>query len=559
LKTLIQQLGLNQKFEKHLFEGIRKGDLYLNEIINALRIAKELKSGSLNSAFIAPMQSGKTGTIKHLCNLILPAIDFLDQHESILFLTSMTDTDLKNQNISSLEGFDSNIYVMPMHKFKSYGVSEVDKLNVKLIVRDEDQYGCGKESSFDRGFFNNARKLLPNLPLLSVSATPFDVLDANIKGHKIDIIHGLRHQNYFGISEMIDQGMIKPLSENYEHFQVQEDKSFLSKEIKISIAKLQNSQTGFGVIRCRNTSQAVELKTQLSSLNEKEIEVIIVGCKKEADQGIKDGLSILYRKIRVERKKVILLVINALSAGKDLKKLKSEVRFIIEIRSRQIANCVQGLPGRVCGYHDNREILIFANRRILDYYSDFESNPDLFNNEDWITELFFDEKINSMTTQLKLQTEDKEGYKTPIESYFEINVQDLFTPQGEDLLSFLEPKEYTRLLSSFAKEQYDNTKRLMISQNEEVQIRTASNYRKYNSVYKNWDKQEGDDIKGLFNHQNKQAKYGLLVSNFPVHDPRNEIGFCGVKLFIPGKSIHVNNLSKTFNTSMYLDERKEVE
>ena len=87
MKTLIQQLELNQKFEKHLFEGIRKGDLYLNEIINALRIAKELKAGSLNSAFIAPMQSGKTGTIKHLCNLFLPAINFLDQHESILFLT----------------------------------------------------------------------------------------------------------------------------------------------------------------------------------------------------------------------------------------------------------------------------------------------------------------------------------------------------------------------------------------------------------------------------------------------------------------------------------------
>ena len=33
---------------------------------------------------------------------------------------------------------------MPMHKFKSHGVVEVGNLNVKLIVRDEDQYGCGK-------------------------------------------------------------------------------------------------------------------------------------------------------------------------------------------------------------------------------------------------------------------------------------------------------------------------------------------------------------------------------------------------------------------------------
>lgn len=505
------------------------------------------------------MQSGKTGTIKHLCNLILPEIKFLEKHESILFLTSMTDTDLKHQNIRSLEGFDSNIFVMPMHKFKSHGVVEVEKLNVKLIVRDEDQYGCGKESSFDWGFFNNVRKLLPDLPLLSVSATPFDVLDAHIKGLSVEVVHGLRHQNYFGITEMIEQKMIKPLPENYEHFHVQDDKSFLSKEIKKSIAKLQNSLSGFGIIRCRNTSQAVELKSQLSSLNDKEIEVLIIGCKKEADISIKDGLSLLPRKIRVERKKVILLVINALSAGKDLKKLKSEVRFIIETRTRQIANCVQGLPGRVCGYHDNRDILIFANKRILDYYSDFETNPELFDDPDWITELFFDEKILSLSTHLKLQMQSKSGVKTPIENCFELDVNDLFSSKGERLLYFLTPEEYRDLLRSFDKEQYDKSKRISVSRNQDIQIRVSSNYKKYNTVFKNWHKNKGDDIKGLFNHHNKQAKYGILVSNYPINDIRNELNFCGIKLFIPGENLNTNNLSKTFNTSMYLDEREQIE
>ena len=57
------------------------------------------------------MQSGKTGTIKHLCNLILPNIGFVKEDESILFLTSMRDKDLKVQNIRSLEGYESNIFV----------------------------------------------------------------------------------------------------------------------------------------------------------------------------------------------------------------------------------------------------------------------------------------------------------------------------------------------------------------------------------------------------------------------------------------------------------------
>ena len=53
------------------------------------------------------------------------------------------------------------------------------------------------------------------------------------------------------------------------------------------------------------------------------------------------------------------------------------------------------------------------------------------------------------------------------------------------------------------------------------------------------------------------AKYGLLISNYPVDDPRNKIGFCGVKLFLPGKQVYLNNLSRTFSTSMYLDESED--
>ena len=136
---------------------MRAGNYFTNEIINALRIAVELKKEKSNNAFLAPMQSGKTGTIRHLCNLILPNIDFVREDESILFLTSMRDKDLKDQNIRSLEGYESNIFVMPMNKFKSHGIVEIEKLNVKLIVRDEDQYGCGKESSFDISFFSNVR------------------------------------------------------------------------------------------------------------------------------------------------------------------------------------------------------------------------------------------------------------------------------------------------------------------------------------------------------------------------------------------------------------------
>ena len=503
------------------------------------------------------MQSGKTGTIKHLCNLILPSIDFVKSDESILFLTSMRDKDLKDQNIRSLEGYESNIFVMPMHKFKSHGIVEIEKLNVKLIVRDEDQYGCAKESSFDISFFSNIRKLIPDLPLLSVSATPFDILDANLKGVDVEVINGLRHKNYFGITEMLNENMITSLDDKYEHFQVQDDKTLFSIPIRRCITKLNNSEKGFGIIRCSTTSEAIKLKNQLSGLDKNKYETIIIGCKGGADYSIQDGLNILPRKLRIENKKIILLVIHALSAGKDLKKLKNDVRFIIETRKKQFANCVQGLPGRVCGYHNNKDILIYSNKSILEHYSDFENDPEIYNDPEWINGLHFDNKVKSLSTQIKLHISHRDGLFTPIKQVCEIPIEDLFSEKGENILSFLTQEEYNTLLKYFEKETYQYKFKIGGLKNKDIQLRISSNYKKYNSVFRSWHKTIGDNYKSIFNHKKEMSKYGLLISNYPIDDPRNEIDFCGVKLYLPGETVYFKNTSRTFSTSMYLDESEE--
>ena len=244
----------------------------------------------------------------------------------------------------------------------------------------------------------------------------------------------------------------------------------------------------------------------------------------------------------------------ALTAGKDLRRLKNHCRFMIEIRSKQVANCVQGLPGRLCGYHNNRDILIFANKKILEYYSDFENDTSLFNEEGWLNELFFDEKVKTISTQTRLALNQNEGIQIPIKHSIEIPVKDVFSEEGEQILSFLSNQELKNLRTSFEINKIDSNSRIHISRNKEVQVRIASNYKKYNNVYKSWNKKFGDNIKGLFNHNNKEAKYGLLVANYPIDDDRNKINFCGVKLFIPGPPVKYQRSSNTFNKSMYFDE-----
>ena len=131
IKTMLLELGLDRNFEKNLFYKMRYDNYtFYNEVINALRISIELTSKSLNNAFLAPMQSGKTGTIKFLCNTILPNINFLNPNESVLFLTSMTDVDLRDQNIEVVPGVISlydqhamNIFLTFKRKDEPYEVT----------------------------------------------------------------------------------------------------------------------------------------------------------------------------------------------------------------------------------------------------------------------------------------------------------------------------------------------------------------------------------------------------------------------------------------------------
>ena len=98
------------------------------------------------------MQSGKTGSIKYLCNSILTSTGYLKSNQTVCFTTSMRDNSLYRQNTTSLEYYGSNILVNKVDRFKLLGLKDTSFYNYGLIIRDEDQYGSGKESTFDHSF-----------------------------------------------------------------------------------------------------------------------------------------------------------------------------------------------------------------------------------------------------------------------------------------------------------------------------------------------------------------------------------------------------------------------
>jgi len=572
LKELGQPEGLYENIVDTLNNSIREG-IFPNQVINALRIGLSIQEGNQNMAFVASMQSGKSGTIYFLCNHVLPAIGFIKDYQSILFVTSMRDTDLYEQNCRNLQkdyydAFDkslksSKIKVMKMSDFFNHPNPHkvVNDYNVELLVRDEDQYGCGEDSSFQFAFFEELRNRISDIKLLAVSATPYDILDAQIKdeGISVDVIEGFRPHQYYGITEMLDDGLIEDLPKDFKPLQTQgkgEDIIYnVHPKVFEFVAHLVKFKSGLGIIRESSTQRAIELRKLLKKDYNQQCEIIVIGSNKSCDFSINEGIREVSDLINKRCKRVILIVVQALTAGKDLGRIKEKVRFGIEPRDKQLANGAQGIAGRFCGYHKNRDFKLLASKPLLEHYSKFEQDWEIFNDEHWRNQLN-NKKVKSLTTQTKLCKVQEEGFYTPIVNITTLDYNTLLSEQGREDINFINDRGYYRLLDYFD-DSFFNIKSKGTRFNQKgVTVRIASTYNpKSNRVYKNWSCKEGDDFGNVF-FKKKQYKYGLLISNIPVDDPRNTLGFFGIKVIQAGKREYRKQISSTLNNSMYGNDDK---
>ena len=529
-------------------------------------IARSINEKNLTIALVASMQSGKSKTAYTLFNYILPDLGLIKHNESVVFLTSMSDVNLFRQNVDKIERdfycFNNSQYktsfikVVKMHKFLSQGEAIVSNYNVKYVVRDEDQYGCGQDSSFDKAFFMSIKTNFPEIPLIAISATPYDILDAKIKGEEVDVIVGDRPENYFGITEMLEEGVIRNLPRDYRPLQfdpIVKDKISLSPIIRDSIEFLNKSENGFGVIRVSKTSVAAELRKQIRKKYKNLYKVAVIGCREECDLSIRDGFSEIYHNIHIQNKKMILIIINALSAGKDLNRLKEYFRFGIESRKSQLANGSQGIPGRICGYHENRDFIIYANKGLLSHYSEFELDPEIYEDDNWRNILYSNDKVRALSTQTKFSLEQKAGLVKPVTEIKTISADELFKPTIVNELDFMDSESIEKLIGFFRNDYYRTIKRGVKLNCDNTTVRIASNYKEGKKIFARWKSDLGSNFNGIFFNKKNSHKYGILVSNFPVNHELNNIGFCGIKVFKTDGDLFLKQSTNTVNNSMYVE------
>lgn len=570
IEILLKQLNAPKSLEDNIVDTLnnsRRTGIFPNQIINALRIALSIKEGNQNLAFVASMQSGKSGTIYFLCNYILPAIGLIKDYESILFVTSMRDTDLYDQNCRVLEReyYDcvsgemkpSVMKVMKMSDFFNHPNPHkvVNEYDVQLIVRDEDQYGSGMESSFEQAFFSELRYRMPDIKLLAVSATPYDILDAQFTGATdVDVIVGVRPPEYYGISEMLADNIIEDIPEGYRPTQSQEIDGeihyIIHPKTEEYVNHLISFENGLGIIRESNTSRAIELRNLLKDKFQKQCVTIVIGSDIACDFSINEGIKEVSDLILKRGQRVVLIIVQALTAGKDLGILKEKVRFGIEPRDRQLANGAQGITGRFCGYHSNRNFKLLASIGLLEHYAQFEQDWEVFADEDWRNDLFNCD-VKGLSTHTKFVKTQSEGAFTPIEDIKTLSYDDLMSEAGRASLSFIDDAAYHRLLDYFDPTFYDISTKGTRFKQKGVTVRIASSYNPAsNRVYKNWGCQLNSDFGSIFFKKNPY-NYGILISNYPIDDDRNTLGFTGVKIFKSGKQEWRNQETSVQNNSMY--------
>jgi len=437
-------------------------DIYPNSIDFAERIYDALTRKKIVIG-MAPMQYGKTATVHYLSNNLL-ARDY-QNGETTLFLTGMSDTALLIQNKSALEDkkfyrngkwFKSVTYVAKMvPDFRDNTLDYLRKLNVKTIIFDECDYGSGKRSVFNKNLFSLIRKNKLDVNLILISATPYCAVKAVYSGElDAEIVQAEKPHNYFGVSDMLDLGLVTDIN-NYTNdiddaktYRLMNTTSSLSNEFMTDLDWFISKQEGgLSIVRAESRKNTVILKELIESYSD-EYEVIAVGVNFSSIKSVLGNDSFSWEhSILHENKKIVLIVINALSAGKDLGELKQYVRLVVETRRKMIANGSQGLVGRICGYHTNRDLRIIASTEILRNYVEMENDICIIQNQD-----FINDTVNSgldFSTQLKKASKSRVTmkYETVINGPFTFDevlnksskILDLFTDSTYGVLEDMAP------------------------------------------------------------------------------------------------------------------------
>lgn len=323
------------------------------------------QAGQRHVILTAQMQSGKTGTFHNLIHRM---------HSSELVkhsvqLCGMSDTRLYEQaRDDALEYNESlvetgKLVVRYLQHFKKFNLPRTTR-DILLILDESDRdsnVGSRLDGLLARAGIpiNGNSDILEqrNIYIVSVSATPFaeysDVVHKN--SNNKPIVHLHPGTGYTGIKNNLERGNILPI------FNIRENPI----EFKANVEGNPHTSPKYSIIRYDTRSYSFEMFERFASANNWGLFVVRGNFDNHPDENqyrLDDMNAILSTR---PQRPTLILIHGTFRAGIVL----SDKRYIQMVwensKNPKTDTIVQGLVGRVCGYHNNSHIKTFVSETLL--------------------------------------------------------------------------------------------------------------------------------------------------------------------------------------------------
>jgi hypothetical protein len=389
-------MPVNQRFANlfndiNLCEKYNKQDCTDKIFLNQLQAAKDLILGftffhehsnefetrNRHQILMAQMQSGKTGTMNGVIN-ILETEDAIKAYfgiEKYFMVTGMNDTGLHQQTIDRVvcqvfgacdetidHGSSDKICDEETCKFYIYKNHDLrattNSITNSLIFVDESHYGSTKQAVLTKFLerngvdWKNTQELEEkNIYIVSISATPLKELHSDLAHCKNKVVLVPTPQ-YIGVSEFYHHDLINKASKSDFVLDSQTLSYPIINYIRDAYDRMEDKNGKKGVIIIRATRKKSPV-IETDSFVKENFKLVHLNAKKgRIDyKKVNDEIKIMYSNYdNKPEKPIIVLIQGAYRAGMTIEPKDKDLTYMVYDNSQETTATLQGLMGRMCGY-----------------------------------------------------------------------------------------------------------------------------------------------------------------------------------------------------------------
>lgn len=319
---------------------------------------------------VAPTQSGKTGSMISACLQMCKHPQIQQDPEKVFVLTGHSSKDWVLQTKKRFpDVVGVNVYHRnTLDKFVQHVVNLGEHKRNILIFIDEVQYASMPRQCLYRvfqkcGFLNLSEIYTKNIKLVFVSATPDGIMvDMGKWSHGCKTIFMTPGESYVSVEKLQSQGQLCHYGELWDRFDSMTEDNI--RDVFETIDAEYGENHRYHIIRTARGikhKMTIENFEECSKIRQRNVEYKFVS---ESNSKI-HMLKMLEKKPRIH---TFIFIKDKLRCAQTIHKEYIGIMYERYTETPNDSTIIQGLVGRMTGYHDNFDAIIYTNLRTVDKY-----------------------------------------------------------------------------------------------------------------------------------------------------------------------------------------------